>query len=378
MADHTRNFRISLGWLGRRLSRLALQFVGRPTFRIGLVVVVLAVISSLLLWLVEHTPPPTWDGPAAWPYKSLWGTLRQVLILVFSGYDVTPPARPHGYALAMLCMFLGIALGVTITADIASLLVSVAMAGAGHRRIRASDHVVICGWHYTTRVLVEQLTDRETCPRCEIIIVDEEAAKQPVYDPAVHFVQGDPTEVRSLRRASTEKAHTTIIPIDWKVPEPLQDSRTTLAVMAVKSLDSGTYTCAEIRSSRNRRHIERTGVDEVVCLGELSQRLLSQAARNHGLARLIQSLLTFKHGSSIFRVPMPARFAGREFRWLLRQLNKKRGAILVSVERKATVPGDPPTLHTNPQGEFLLEEDDQLFVVATDYPQGIESIIDDG
>jgi voltage-gated potassium channel len=339
-----------------------LSVVGRPAFKAAAVVLIVALASAWLLHMVERDVTK-----ADHPYNTYLGTIQQVGILLFSGYDAEKPARPIGYVLTMFCTFLGIGLLALITADLASVLVSMAMAGAGRRRIRTRRHIIITGWHHTTQVLVEQLTHREDGPQREVVVVDGNVPRLPLYDPDVHLLRGDPTEEEVLRRAALEKADTAIVPIDWSLPETLQDARTTLSVMAIKSIHPDLYTCAEILKPQNRRHVERSGVDEAICVGELSQRLLGQAVVTHGVAGLLEKLLTFSAESEIYRVALPDKLAGQTFRWLLRRLNKEKQAILLAVQRGGET-------HANPRGTFVLEKGDMLFILAAAYAEDLAEI----
>ena len=345
--------------LRRRVFRLSGAFLARPIFRVGIIIAFFALVSSWLLWLVERKSSSA--------YETYYGTVQQVGILLFSGFDVDPPKEPSGYGLAMFCLFLGFGLLALLTADLASLLVSMALIGAGHVQVRAKRHVVIHEWHYTTRVLIDLLTNQNDGPQREVVVIDDGLRRLPVYDPDVYLVHGDPTDVETLSLARLERAETAIVPIDWKLQESLQDARTTLAVMAIKSVNPSLYTCAEVLRPRNKDHVDRTGVDEVVCLGLLSERILSQAALTHGLGELMERLLSFSSDSEIYRIPVPDELAGHSFRWLLRRLNKKRQSVLLAVQR-----GD--AMYTNPRGEFLLEMGDQLFLLAPSYPEDISTL----
>jgi len=315
----------------------------------------------------KEAPDGTPEG--TWPYETYPETVQQVGILLFSGYDAEQPRRVLGYVLTMFCMFLGISLLALFTADLASVLVTMAIAGSRRRNIKAKGHIIITGWHHTTQVLIKQLTTHEDSPRHEVIVIDDAVTVLPTYDPDVHLLHGDPTEMDVLHHAAMEHADTAIVPIDWSLPESLQDSRTTLAVMAIKSVNPQLYTCAEILKPQNRRHVERTGVDETVCVGELSERLLSQAALTRGLPSLVENMLTFSAESEVYLVALPDELAGKAFRWLLRRLNREREAILLSVQRG-------PVLHTNPRRQFVLEKGDELLILATRYPDALADLDD--
>jgi len=350
--------------LRRRLSQLWRSITDRPMVRAGGVIILLSMFFTWILYLIER------KGSDDGPYSTFFSTVKQVVILLFSGFDVEePPKSGAGFMLAMVCLFLGIAFIVLVTADMASVLVTLAATGQGRRKVRISDHVLICGWHDSIRSLIEQLTSRDHKSRREIVVIDADTDRLPIRHPDVHFVKGDPTHEETLKLASVERAHSVIVPCDSRLPEHLQDSAATLTMMAVKDANSEMYTCIEVLRGENRRHLERLDIDEVVCLGEFAQALLAQAAMSHGLSRLIEELLTFNQGNEIYRVPLPEVLAGETFRSLLGLLNAEREALLVAVERNGQ-------LHTNPPGRFVLEPEDALFLVARIRPQDLEKLAD--
>jgi voltage-gated potassium channel len=228
------------------------------------------------------------------------------------------------------------------------------------------NHIVICGWSETTQAIVSQLHSEDVAEQRHVVIIDDKVSECPIDDPYVYFVHGDPTEDATLERAGIPTASTAIILADWSLADPnLRDSKTALVTLAIESMCPEVYTCAELMKSESKRHLKRADVDEPICVSDLSQRMLVMAALNHGLSRLFDDLLTFNEGSEIYCVPVPTAYVGRTFREAVSDLSTEREIIVMSVRRGNEV-------FTNPEGEFLLQEDDRLFVLAERYPEGIE------
>ena len=231
---------------------------------------------------------------------------------------------------------------------------------------RLKDHILICGWSDATRIVVEQLHSEDVEELQHIVIIDEKITHCPVDDPFVSFINGDPTEDETLERAGVSDARTAIILTDWSLPDPsLRDSKTALVTLAVESMNSEVYTCAELMKAESKRHLERAGVDEPICVSDMSQRMLVMAALNHGLSRLFDDLLTFNEGSEIYCTPVPNAYVGNGFRELVSDLSAEKEIIVMAVKR-----GDD--LFTNPGGHFVLEEGDRLYLLAEEYPHWIQ------
>jgi voltage-gated potassium channel len=232
-------------------------------------------------------------------------------------------------------------------------------------QVKLRDHIVICGWSETARGVIEQLHSANGDVRRQIVLIDPILDKCPVDDPYVYFIHGDPTESATLDRASLQTAETAVILTDWSLPDPgLRDSKTALITLALENHSPEVYTVVELMRAESRKHLERAGVDEPICVSELSQRLLVHAALNHGLSRFFSDILTFGAGSEIYKVPVPAGLDGKSFRQAVPIISDELQAILMAVERDHK-------LHCNPQGEFPLHASDWLFVLAEEFPTSL-------
>jgi len=336
----------------------------RPAAKVALVILGLAFTSSFVLYLCESLSTTR---------NSLYGrsyleTLKAIVVLLCSGYDVQPPGTTLGWVCAIFAAFLGIAFVAVLTADLASVLVRAAMHGEHTTSVCEADHIVFCGWRPGAEELMEQLVSEDQDQVRTVVIVDDKLDSVPFLDPYVKLVKGDPTEKETLERASVARSSTAIIPSDWRLPEPqLRDSKCALSMLAVESINEHVYTCVELVSPDSERHLRRTKADEVVCVGRLARRLLVQAALSHGISRLLEDIVTFNQGSEVYKVALPRHLAGSTFRELLAKLSEEHGTILLSVERDGT-------FHTNPQGRFTLRQGDTLLVLAESYPYAIERL----
>ena len=83
--------------LRRRLSQLWRGVTERPMVRAGGVIIVLSLFFTWILYLLERG-----DNQAG-PYSTFFGTVKQVVILLFSGFDINEqPDTNSGFLLAMI------------------------------------------------------------------------------------------------------------------------------------------------------------------------------------------------------------------------------------------------------------------------------------
>jgi len=226
-------------------------------------------------------------------------------------------------------------------------------------------HIVICGWSETARGVIKQLHSEDGDPRRQIVLIDSHLDHCPVDDPYVYFVKGDPTHDETLRRADLKQAETAIVLTDWNLADPgLRDAKNTLITLAIENHHNDVYTVVELMRSENSHHLERADVDEPICISDLSQRLLVHAALNHGLSRFFADILEFGEGSEIYKVPVPKTLQGKTFRQVLSLVSEKFEGITLAVDRDGEI-------NCNPQGEYLLEEGDKIFLLSEDYPEAL-------
>ncbi|MFV2067570.1 MAG: TrkA family potassium uptake protein [Pirellulales bacterium] len=229
-----------------------------------------------------------------------------------------------------------------------------------------NGHIVICGWSETTKGLIEQIRADTAGRRRHIVLIDPNLDASPIDDPFLYFVKGDPTEYETLERAYVKSAETALILTDWSLPDPgLRDSKTALTTLAIESFAPQVYTVAELMRAESRRHLERAGVDEPICISEMSQRLLVHAAMNHGLSRFFTEVLSYGEGNEIYKVPLPSALINMNYREAVRLISDQCEAILLAIEREKEI-------YCNPLGDWELQENDALFVLAEDYPHDLE------
>jgi voltage-gated potassium channel len=223
-----------------------------------------------------------------------------------------------------------------------------------------------------TKGVIQQIRAESPGKRRHIVLIDPHLEASPVDDPFLYFVKGDPTDYEILDSAFLKTAETAIILTDWSLTDPgLRDSKTALITLAIESYAPQVYTVAELMRGESRRHLQRAGVDEPVCVSEISQRLLVHAAMNHGLSRVFTDILSYGEGSEIYKVPLPSILAGMGFRDAVRIISDRFQAILLAVDRQGEI-------LCNPLGEWEFKEGDALFVLAEERPVELERFGENG
>jgi Trk K+ transport system NAD-binding subunit len=195
------------------------------------------------------------------------------------------------------------------------------------------DHVVILNVNEKVHRIVEeiQLGSRGAAPDIVIMVQDMELWEaHPRWHPRdlgpgrLVVASGCPAEPEDLARVRIERARAAVILADPAQGE-LADAHSTLVAVAVERRDPQVHTVMELIASVNRAHLRRTEVNEVVCLGELSENLIAQSCITPGIARVLADLLHAHPGTTqIFVVDLPEDMVGLSYRQLARRALERR------------------------------------------------------
>jgi voltage-gated potassium channel len=295
---------------------------------------------------------------AAAPANALWWTLVTITTV---GYGDIAPTTIGGRLIGALTMLAGIGLIGTLSAMLASMMVSAKWRRTrGMDLLNCSEHFVICGWNYKAQEILNELQGDEataTTPVALIADLDE----QPIDTPALAFIRGD-VSTSTLQQANVGAARAAIILSDEHIDAFSRDARSILATLTIKTAYPTLYTCVELADARNSTHCKMAGADEVIVGGALTSYLLLQAALAPGVTQVISELLSNQAGHELYLIPMPTQFAGHTFIETLTQLKHQYDSLVIAVQR------EDGTHFTNPDPAHRMQAGDQLFVIAANRP----------
>ena len=245
-----------------------------------------------------------------------------------------------------------------------------------------ANRIVICNVSDKVRVVVEQL--RHAPGRrplhISLIVQDDKLWQQhPGWHPParsngviVETFSGCPTDAALLRRAGIEQAYAAVILADPK-QGTLADARSTLVGVAIERAAPGVHTVMELMLSTNRSHLRATAVDEVICLGEVAEKIIALSCISPGISRLFSHMLTAAGSTQqLFLPALPPALVGYSFRRIARRAIH-RGAPFIAcgfianaagTERTKTAIVLNPRSGQEPGKDTQLKEGDQLIVLA--------------
>ncbi len=284
---------------------------------------------------------------------ALWWS---VVTMTTVGYGDISPVTLGGRIIGTIIMVLGIGILGTFTATIASVFVDKKLKeDRGMGSFAFENHIIVCEWSNRTREILAELRSDVRCQKTPIVLISSLETK-PLDDENLHFIQGEVND-ENLIRANVHKAKTVIILSDDNIDESARDAKTVLTTLTVECMNESAYTIVELLDESNVQHCYRAKADEIIVGAEFSSKLISRAALEHGISKVISELLSSQFGNDLYKIPVPTALGGKKFIDVFSAMKRKHQSIVLAVQRHAKV-------LSNPDVDFIVDPDDALIVIA--------------
>jgi voltage-gated potassium channel len=90
---------------------------------------------------------------------------------------------------------------------------------------------------------------------------------------------------------------------------------------------------------------------------------MARAALNHGITKVVSEVLSSRYGNELYKIPAPASMIGRRFIEAFTDMKQTHQSIILAVQK-----GADGEVISNPPGDYPLENDDFLIVLAAEKP----------
>jgi voltage-gated potassium channel len=329
------------------LLRIKQFIIAENLHRIFLIIMSLLLFGAIGLAIFE--PQVKW-------FNALWWS---IVTLTTVGYGDIAPTTTGGRIIGAILMLVGIGVLGMFTATIASVFVEQKLkVNRGMGKVNFENHIIICQWNFRAKEIWRELrADKRVADSPIVLIAD--IPEKPVDDPKLVYIKGAIDEA-TLIRANLEKAKTVIILGNDQLDEMARDAQVVLAALIIESMNPEVYTIAELVNEQNVPHCRRAKVDEVIVLNEFSSRLISRAAVDHGVTRLLAELLSASTGNNIYQLDVPQEFAGKPFSEVFVGMKHHKNCIVTAIFRESE-----NRIITNPGIDEIVQPGDQLVVIAT-------------
>ncbi|MFH0945988.1 MAG: hypothetical protein V2A76_12375 [Planctomycetota bacterium] len=247
------------------------------------------------------------------------------------------------------------------------------------------NHVVICNCNSKVRRIVREifLAAPDGSVDVLLIIQDERLWNQnPKWHPEPEWAEhtfeliGAPGSREVLARANVKEARAAVILADPPQGE-LADARTTLLALAIEAENREVHTVVELVRSENRAHLAQTAVDDVVCVGAITEKLIAQSCVTPWVKDLVENLLSSEPGTAQTFLPgLPGGLLGYSYRQIARAAILGDAPYVVCGFARFPEDGHrgPPAVFISPRAgvdpgkDTPLTPQDRLIVLGTDPP----------
>jgi len=199
-------------------------------------------------------------------------------------------------------------------------------------------HIVICNCSHKVKRIVQELHVGSHVHPLDVVLLVQDMRlweSHPEWIPdscnGEHFfvIEGCPTEEEVLRKANISLARAAIILADPRQGDQA-DARSTLVAMAIERQNPQVHTVIELLSSINRIHLRSTKIDEIVCQGEISEKIIAQSCITPGIQNIVEHLLsTDEKTNQIYLPHLPAELRGITFRQMARRAIQAEASFII-------------------------------------------------
>lgn len=290
--------------------------------------------SSWLFWLLERKHPGQQDLLRTPIDVLYWWVITCTTV----GYGDVAPKTQAGKVLVVLVVLAGVSVVTTVVARAGGHFLQLRiqqMRGLGRMR-QLNGHTLVCGWNEDLANILQTLVTQDRGIAAErIVLVNDQdpdrvnalRSREALHD--IHLVSGDFSSPEDLQRAHAEHAATVLVLADQRESAP--DSKTLLAVMALRQLNKEAHLCAEVREQRFVRYVKEAGADELIDPGVFRRAMAAQILVTPGMGNVFYELLRLDKGAFLGFEPIPLELKGKTFKDLQLHYADRDGAMLVGI-----------------------------------------------
>jgi Trk K+ transport system NAD-binding subunit len=334
----------------------------------------LVFICALLAVLVM--PAPDEGGEAFDLLEAMWWAMTRVADAGTMGDDKGTAVR----FVATLATLSGLGVVALLIGLVSSTIgEKIESLRKGHSPVIDTGHTLILGYGEKVFAILRELREANANQKHAAIVIlsttDKEevetAVRERMGDMGVTRVvvrQGSPSSVHDLRKVGAGRARSIIVIAEQLDARPeaaaeadMSAIKTLLALRRVPGALTKNHVVVELIDASRRTVVEQLGAGgvEVVTMTETLSRMMVQTARQSGLAGVYRDLLSFD-GSEFYFKAFPE-LVGLPFGDVQGRLKDAVACGIRSLDRHGR-----PVTTLNPPDERVLEEGDELLVVAED------------
>jgi voltage-gated potassium channel len=284
--------------------------------QITLAIIVVVNVMAYLAYAAEHASN---GGQFSDFGDAVWWSIVTVATV---GYGDLVPRSMAGRIIGSVTIVSGIVLISLFTATISSVFIARKLKESqGLQDIDFTGHLLICGWNIHIEELLTLFSRQGNRKTTQQIVLVNDAPPDRIesligafHHLDIRFVRGDHTREAILQRANSAEASAALILPDALSPTgQMNDEKTLLSLLTIKSLNSQTKAYCYIVNRENLPHIKRAGADDVIVSDQHVGFFMANQILNPGASQVAIEMMNFDHGNDIQTIAIEAEFIGRTF-----------------------------------------------------------------
>lgn len=292
-----------------------------------------------------------------------------LVTLTTVGYgDVTPTSEPFGRIIAGVVMVSGMFTLAMFAGIVSSTLLRVLMnlKGDQFRMSNYANHIIVCGYNESSRLLLDALRAEQETEQTEIVVFGQ-GDRPGNLDPEFAWVNGDPSRESELDKVRLAQAKTVLLVASRELPPSQADAVTIMVTFTIRSYMmkqpnmedrlQKLYIVSEILDPENVEHAKTAGADEVIETTRLGFSLIAHAAIVPG-SGAIMSKVASAGAHSLYIAPNPQK-GSIQYGDLCNQLHALHGVILFGLRDKST-----SAVTLDPDDSLTVDPDMELVYLA--------------
>lgn len=308
----------------------------KRVFYIGCFVCLLIFVCSFLAWRFEY------KGNGSGVIATFWDAIWWAVVTIATvGYGDKYPSTIPGRSVGIFMIILGYVMLSVFTGLVASVFVEDKLKGAkGLKPIRASHHLVLCGWNQTAVILLQAMTEKNMddivigiVSNQSVEFFDELESRYPSLQ--LKFVRGEPTQEDVLRRASIQTANQVIILADESLSPQSADDRSIIIANAVHFLSRKVEVTVQLMNGSNKNLLNRIGIESIIVYDELGGYLLANTVLEQNYLELYEHLAKDSE-QQLSIVKIPEQYVNKNYGELFDYLYIEKKQVLLGIFNKET------------------------------------------
>ncbi|MGF7057068.1 voltage-gated potassium channel [Brassicibacter mesophilus] len=271
------------------------------------------------------------------------------------GYGDIYPVTKVGRLIAISVMLIGIGIFGFITASVASILVERNLKkGMGLLDVNFKEHIVIIGWNYRAKSIIEELLNEDT--NLQITLIDH-FEHNPYNNKNVSYIKGDAWEDKVLSRANIKDAKVALVLADKNLEnQELIDAKSVLICLAIDRMNPHIFLVAEVMSPANKVHFERANVSDIIISNQIESKVLVRSILYKGVNLAFKELITNSYGNELYQISIDKKNIGKTYGEIVNEFLQKNVTIIGFLRNNK--------ININPFKDTIIKKSDELVYIA--------------